>query len=121
MSEFVYDDIYIRIDELAERERALRSELAEVRRQRAHLKSQCHYSFISERPEWLSELPEEFWYPSHIASKVISDLSPNLRNRNVPPDLIDWQKSSGLKEFIVNLGLTLGTAIVALQLFFFLF
>ena len=121
MSEFVYDDIYSRIDALAERERSLRAELHEIRQQRARLKSQCNYSFISERPEWLSELPPEFWYPSHIASKVISDLSPNLRNRNVPPDLIDWQKDSGFKEFVVNLGLTLGTAIVALQLFFLLF
>lgn len=121
MSEFVYSDIYSKIDELSERERILRAELHEVRQQRAHLKSQCNYSFISERPEWISDLPQEFWYPSHVASKIISDLSPNLRNRNVPADLVDWQKTSGFKEFVVNLGLTLGTAIVALQLFFILF
>lgn len=120
MSSTIHDDIYDRIDELSERERALRAELSEIRRQRAHLKSQCNYSFISERPKWLSELPEEFWYPSHIASKVISDLSPNLQNRNVPPDLIDWQKASGLKEFLINIGLTLGVVIVALNLFVFL-
>lgn len=120
MSEFFYDDIYDRIDSLAKRERELRSEIHSLRQERAKLKSQCNYTFINERLEFIKDLPEEFWYPSHITAKVISDLNPSLQNRNVPPDLADWQRTSGLKEFLVNIGLGIGMAIIGLQIFFFL-
>jgi hypothetical protein len=43
-----------------------------------------------------------------------------LEYRNVPPDLEDWAKGGGVKEFIINTALGIGVVIIALQLFFFL-
>ena len=114
------DDIYERINELNNRERKLRSEISNIRHERAKLKAQCNYSYLS-RPRWISELPEEFWYPCYYASKVISDLAPNLDNNNVPPDLIDWSRNSGMKEIVVNTLLYIGIAIVVAQLFVIIF
>jgi hypothetical protein len=119
MSEVVYDDIYDRLNELVEKEKRLRAEMAAVRDERARLKSQLNFHDLS-KPAWVSELPEKFWYPSFYTSKVINDLHPNLDYNNVPPDLVDWAKRSGVREFIINTALGIGIAIVALQLFFFL-
>jgi hypothetical protein len=119
MSEAVYDNIHDRINELTNREKNLRSEISKIRQERSRLKSQCGYSFVS-RPSWMSDLPEKFWYPCYYSSKVISELSPNLDNGNVPPDLIDWARNSGLKEFFINVAMYVGVAIITLQLFFFL-
>lgn len=116
MNSAVIDDIYERINELTNREKTLRSEISNIRQERAKLKAQCSYSNLS-RPQWISELPEEFWYPCYYTSKVISDLAPNVDNRNVPPDLIDWARSSGFKELVVNTLIYIGVAVIAAQLF----
>lgn len=121
MSDAVVDDIYERISDLTNREKKLRLEIANIRHERAKLKAQCNFSYISKRPRWISELPEEFWYPCYYASKVISDLTPNLEHSNVPPDLIDWSRNSGLKEFMFNTALYIGIAIIAAQLFVIIF
>jgi hypothetical protein len=114
-----YDDIYSRLDALVEREKSLRASIAEVQKERDRLKSDLNIFDVS-RPSWLSELPQEFWYPSYLTSKVINDARPNLEYKNTPPDLIDWAKGSGVTEFILNLAIGIGVAIVGLQLFFFL-
>jgi hypothetical protein len=121
MSEAVYDNIYDRINQLTERERELRLEIASIRRERSKLKAQCGGPVCVSNPRFVSEIPKEFWYPCYYASKVISNLSPNLDNGNVPPDLIDWSQKSGIKELLVNTGMYIGIAIIALQLFFFIF
>lgn len=114
-----YDDIYARLDALVEREKNLRADISEVQKERARLKSELNVFDVS-RPGWLSELPQEFWYPSYYASKVINDARPNMDYKNTPPDLIDWAKGSGTTEFILNLALGIGVAIIGLHLFFFL-
>ncbi len=119
MSEATYDNIHERINELTNRERSLRSEIFKIRQERSRLKSQFVYTSVS-RPRWMSDIPEDFWQPCYRASKVISELSPNLDNGNVPPDLSDWSRKSGLKEFFINVAMYVGVAIIALQLFFFL-
>jgi hypothetical protein len=119
MTSEAFDDIYDRINELIAREKNLRAELANVRYERARLKSQLNFSDLS-KPKWVADLPREFWYPSFYTSKVINGLHPNLEYRNVPPDIEDWQRSSGAKEVIINLALGIGVVIIALQLFFFL-
>jgi len=119
MSTAVYDDIYDRINDLIDREKSLKAEIATVRNERARLKSQLNFSYAS-KPRWISELPKEFWYPSFYTSKLINDLYPSLEYRNVSPDLEDWAKGGGVKEFIINTALGIGVVIIALQLFFFL-
>ncbi len=119
MSEAFYNDVYSRLDALVEREKKLRADIAEVQNERARLKAELDFVDVS-KPTWLSELPQEFWYPSYYTSKVVNDLYPNLEYKNTPPDLIDWAKGSGVKEFFVNLALGIGAAIIGLQLFFFL-
>lgn len=119
MTEVVYDDIYDRINELVEREKNLRLEIKAIRDERARLKSELNYFDLS-KPKWAGDLPKEFWYPSFYTSKVINDLGPSADYKNVAPDLMDWSKGSGLKEFFINLALGLGIAITALNLFFFL-
>lgn len=119
MTEVVYDDVYDRINELVEREKNLRAEIKAIRDERARLKSETNFHDLS-KPRWTSELPKEFWYPSFYTSKVINDLGPSADYNNVPPDLMDWSKGSGLKEFLINLAIGLGIAITALHLFFFL-
>jgi len=119
MNEAFYDNIYSQLDALVEREKKLRADIAEVRNERARLKAELNFVDVSQ-PTWLSELPQEFWYPSYYTSKVVNDLHPNLEHKNTPPDLIDWAKGSGIKEFIINVALGIGAAIIGLQLFFFL-
>jgi hypothetical protein len=115
MSEAIFSDIYDRIDQLNRKEKELRAEMAEVRRERARLKAQCPLQYLSERPSWLSNLPAEVWYPSYYANKILSDLNPSLEQRNVPPDLIDWSRTSGIKEFLINCGITAAVVILGLQ------
>lgn len=119
MSTAVYDDIYDRLNELVEREKSLRSEISAVREERARLKSQLNFTDLS-KPKWVAGMPEEFWYPSHYASKVLNDMSPNMEYNNTPPDITDWVRGSGVKEFFINVALGIGVIIVALQVFFFL-
>jgi len=119
MTEVIYDDIYDRINELVEREKNLRLEIKAIRDERAKLKSEIKFYDLS-KPKWAADLPKEFWYPAFYTSKVINDLGPSMDYNNVPPDLTDWSKGSGLKEFLINLALGIGIAITALQLFFFL-
>ncbi len=119
MSTAVYDDIYDRLNELVERERSLRSEISAVREERARLKSQLNCTDLSQ-PRWVAGVPKEFWYPSYYTSKVINDMSPNMDYKNTPPDMTDWVRGSGAKEFFINAALGIGVIIVALQLFFFL-
>jgi hypothetical protein len=119
MSAAVYDDIYDRLNALVEREKSLRSEISAVREERARLKSQLNFTDLS-KPKWVAGMPEEFWYPSFYTSKVINDMSPNMDYRNTPPDIKDWVRGSGAKEFFINVALGIGVIIVALQVFFFL-
>jgi hypothetical protein len=119
MSTGVYSDIYARLNELVEREKSLRSEISAVREERARLKSQLNCTYLSQ-PRWVSGMPKEFWYPSYYTSKVINDMSPNMDYRNTPPDMTDWARVSGAKEFFINIALGIGVIIIALQLFFFL-
>jgi hypothetical protein len=120
MNAAVYDDIYSRLDELVEREKDLRAEISEIQQERARLKSQLNFTDIS-KPRWVSELPKEFWYPSYYTSKVINDMAPNMEYKNTPPDILDWVRGSGAKEFFINAALGIGVAIIALQIFFFIF
>lgn len=110
--------IHERIAQLTSRERELKSELAALRRQRASLKARSGEVYLTERPQWISDLPQNFWLPTHAANKVLGGLNPNLENRNVTPDLIDWSKTSGIREFLVNIGITVAVVVVGLQLFF---
>jgi hypothetical protein len=121
MSESVHASISDRINQLTERERKLRSEISSIRLERSRLKAQCGGPVNLARPRWVSELPEAFWYPCYYTSKVISNLSPNLDNGNVPPDLIDWSKNSGTREFLINIAMYVGVIIIALQVFFLIF
>lgn len=114
-----YDDIYNRIDELVAREKQLRAEIAAIRLERTELKSQLNFSNL-DNPRWASELPEEFWYPSYYASKVINDMAPNMDYKNTPPDIHDWIRNSSTKDIIINLALGIGIAIIAMQVFFFI-
>ena len=119
MSEAVYDDIYDRIDALVEREKSLRLEIANIRAERSRLKSQLQFSDLANF-KWISETPKEFWYPSYLTSKLVNNLRPNMEYRNTPPDLEDWQKGSGMREFFINTLLGIGIIVLALQVFFFL-
>jgi hypothetical protein len=120
MNAATYDDIYSTLDELVAREKNLRAEISEIQQERARLKSQLNFTDIS-KPSWISELPKEFWYPSYYTSKAINDMAPNMEYKNIPPDILDWVRGSGVKEFFINAALGIGVAIVALQILFFIF
>lgn len=120
MSDAIYSDLYDRIDQLNKREKELRAEIATVRRERGKLKAQSPMQYLSSRPDWVARLPSEVWYPSYYANKILSDLNPSLEQRNVPPDLIDWARTSGIKEFLINCGITAAVVILGLQLLFIL-
>lgn len=116
----IYSDIYDRIDQLNKREKELRAEIADIRLKRESLKSQCNVSYLKARPKWIEDLPRTFWYPAYAANNVINDLTPNLEYRNVPPDMTDWQKTGGIKEMLLNLGITFAIIYVGLQILFVL-
>lgn len=120
MSDSIVKEIYEKINELTNRERKLRAEIANIRYERARLKTQCGHNCMF-RPLWISELPEKFWYPCYYTVKVISNLSPELNNHNVPPDLADWTKNSGIKEFMFNILLYVGMIFFILQLIVLIF
>lgn len=116
-----FANIYDQIDQLNHKEKELRAEIAQVRRERTRLKAQCNLSYISGRPQWIEKLPQEAWFPSFYANKILSDLNPNVEHKNVPPDLIDWARTGGVKEFLVNLGITVAVVVLGLQLIFLIF
>jgi hypothetical protein len=119
-AEAIYSDIYDRIAKLNSQEKELRDELVRIRTERENLKSQCNVSYLISRPKWVADLPREFWYPAYTASSVLNDLNPNMEQRNIAPDLTDWQKTGGLKEFVFNIGVTVVIVYFALQLVFIL-
>lgn len=112
-----YSDIFERIEKLNSRERELRAEIAKIREARDDLKSQHYVSYLNLRPKWMDDLPKEFWYPAYKANKLIGDFNPNLTQENaVPPDLVDWQRTGGLKELFFNTVVFLSTVYVSLQI-----
>lgn len=112
-----YSDIFERIEKLNSRERELRAEIAKIREARDDLKSQHYVSYLNLRPKWMGDLPKEFWYPAYKANKLIGDFNPNLTQENaVPPDLVDWQRTGGLKELFFNTVVFLSTVYVSLQI-----
>lgn len=114
-------DVYSRIDALNREERELRVRLSNIREERERLKRGCTDHALHARAEWLDKLPGEFWWPSYASAKVMSSLRPAQDSNMLPPDLSDWQKTGGIKEFIWNLVVTAGCAVLALQVLFFLF
>ena len=112
-----YSDIFERIEKLNSRERELRAEIAKIREARDDLKSQHYVSYLNLRPKWMGDLPKAFWYPAYKANKLIGDFNPNLTQENaVPPDLVDWQRTGGLKELFFNTVVFLSTVYVSLQI-----
>jgi hypothetical protein len=115
---FDFSDTYEQIELLNRREKQLLAEIADIRAQRAALKSKCNISYLNGRPAWLNDLPEESWIPLHTVNKMFTSLNPNVNNRNVAPDLVDWHKSGGVFEFILNAATTVAFVYIGLQLIF---
>lgn len=113
--------VYERIEALNIKEHELRLQIAGVRKDRAALKIKSRTKHLVSRPEWMDGLPPAFWWPSHAAATTMAATGPGLSRATSPPDLVDWQMTGGVKEFVLNVALLLGVVLGMLQLAFILF
>lgn len=114
------DAIYEKITSLNAREAELRAEIASIRRERERLKANTNMLYLNKRPEWLADLPKEFWYPAYQAGKLIAGTTPVADSAYSPPDLADWKSRAGLVDFLLNVGITVVLVIATWQMIFIL-
>lgn len=108
------------IKELVRKEKQLREDIAAVRRDRKKLRSDPDYPGNEARPTWLAKMPKEFWYPSHLMAKIISESTVGKDQAYIYPDLEDWAEHGTTWDAVINIGAFVCVVVTTLQIFFIL-
>lgn len=115
-----YEEVLAKINQLNEREARLRQEIEDIRREREALKSRIDLKHEGiKRPEWVDNMPKEFWLPSYYTHKILSNTKPcKETDPNLTPDLSDWHRKGSFMDALINLGIAVSIAYVAIQIIF---
>jgi len=114
-----YDEVLSRINLLSERETRLRQEIEQIRKEREVLKAKINLSHTGvNRAEWVDKLPKDFWLPSHVMHKMLSNSEPSKEAGGNMPDLSDWHRKGSTRDALVNIGISIFVAYLAVQLLF---